>query len=1250
MSFRFRHVLPRALPLFALLALLFCSVPARALEKATVQLKWLPHYQFAGYYAAQEKGFYRQAGLEVTIREGGPDVDVEKTVLSGKADFGIGTSALLLNRARGEDLVVLAQIFQHSPAVFLVPKSAGIHSIREMKGRRFMYCAQHGDMLAVLKKFGIGEKDIRMVPHRGNPDDLIAGRADVMIAYNFNEPFALEKAGEPYLTFSPMSEGIDFYGDNLFATRAFIEKNPKRVQAFREATLRGWRYAMEHKEEVADLIIARYAPAANREWLLFEAHQMEYLIQPTLVELGYQNPSRWQHIKEVFVSLGMLPHDFDPLPVMYRPQQVKDYRLLITTILVSGTIIAILAFVVGLFLRLNRRLKTANRELALNEGRMRLIFDVSLAGILMVDAKGTITVANQRMAELFGIPLDQLIGRSYASLVHPEQKVTGTQAMQDLIQGKIDRVFTERRYLRPDGSDFWGFLSGRRHEAPDGSLLALIGVITDITEVKRAEFALKESERRYRTLFDMMHEGFAINEIICDAAGRPIDYRFLDVNPAFERLTGHSRAGSVGRTAREILPGIEEQRIETYGKVALTGEPAESESYLKELDLYFRTKAYSPEPGKFVVIYEDVTAQKRALREVREREAKLRVILESSQAGIVTIDASGIITYANGRVAELLGYPSEEFVGTPYADHVCASQREEAARGLDAIFTGAKSRLSTERCYVRKDGTLLWGYLTAGRVEADSDGRVSILGVITDISDVKQVESDLKESRSFLSDLIEYSGMLIAVKDRDGRYEMVNRKWEQETGIPRERCLGKRDTELFPGSGEAFRRNDGDVFTSGRSIVREEVLDGPGGRRYFLSSKFPVKGKDDAIRAVCVMTTEITDRKRAEEERLKLEQQFLHAQKLESLGVLAGGIAHDFNNILTAILGNADLALMKVPNESPATDNLHRIERAAAQAGELAKQMLAYSGRGKFVIEPLDLNQLLEEMLHMLEVSISKKAALRLHLARPLLSVEADATQLRQVIMNLVINASEAIGDQPGVISITTGCMDCEHSYLNDVWVEGDIPAGRYVFLEVADDGCGMDRETMAKIFDPFFTTKFTGRGLGMAAVLGIIRGHKGAVKIYSEPGRGSTFKILLPALEKEAEPAAAGTAPEKWLGEGTVLLVDDEETVRAIGQEMLAALGFDVITANDGVQALEIYRSRDDIRFVILDLTMPHLDGEECFRKLRQINPDLKVIISSGYNEHEVTQKFVGKGLAGFIQKPYKLSTLREVIGKLER
>jgi CheY-like chemotaxis protein len=346
---------------------------------------------------------------------------------------------------------------------------------------------------------------------------------------------------------------------------------------------------------------------------------------------------------------------------------------------------------------------------------------------------------------------------------------------------------------------------------------------------------------------------------------------------------------------------------------------------------------------------------------------------------------------------------------------------------------------------------------------------------------------------------------------------------------------------------------------------------------------------------------------------------------------------------------------------SPARGNLQAIMKASKRAAELVKQMLAYSGKGRFVVEPIDAGGLIEEISHLLEVSISKKAVLKYNLAENLPTFDGDVTQIRQVIMNLMINASEAIGDKSGVIALSTGAMDCDRAYLDDVnevlraGLGETLPEGAYTYFEVADTGCGMDAETIEKVFDPFFTTKFTGRGLGMSAVLGIVRGHKGALKIYSEVGKGTTFKVFFPANKLPDYDLAVRSkdeAEEKdWLGSGIVLIADDEETVCAVGKQMLERMGFSVLTAPDGREALKVFREHaDEIVCVLLDLTMPHMDGEEAFRAMRRLHPGVTVILCSGYNEHDATQRFAGKGLAGFIQKPYNMAALRKKLMEVLR
>ncbi|HBC57966.1 MAG TPA: hypothetical protein DCZ03_12435 [Gammaproteobacteria bacterium] len=440
-----------------------------------------------------------------------------------------------------------------------------------------------------------------------------------------------------------------------------------------------------------------------------------------------------------------------------------------------------------------------------------------------------------------------------------------------------------------------------------------------------------------------------------------------------------------------------------------------------------------------------------------------------------------------------------------------------------------------------------------------------------------------------------------------------------------------------------------------RDVVTVHTLSG---KLIYVDSVFcPILDEHGHIEYILAEGIDITERLAAEEEREQLRVQIQHAQKLESLGMLAGGIAHDFNNLLMGILGHADLASLKLPAGSLALNNLKEIESTARIAADLCRQMLAYSGKGKFVVQPIDLNSVISEMEQLLAISTSKNTVLKFQFSEELPLMEGDASQISQIILNLVMNASEAIGTKSGIISITTGAMYCDTNYFRTNQVDFNTEPGTYLYLEIADTGSGMDPETVERIFDPFFSTKFTGRGLGLAAVLGIVKGHSGNIKVYSEPGKGTTFKLLFPISKNHVLESIRDNdiqLEDKWRGEGTILIVDDEETILAIAREMLLLCGFEVISARDGFEAIKLYQqSSTDIDCVLLDLTMPRMGGEATFRELRRLNPQLKIIMSSGYNEQEVTQNFVGKGLTGFIQKPYQLSELKlklkEILSPLE-
>ena len=406
----------------------------------------------------------------------------------------------------------------------------------------------------------------------------------------------------------------------------------------------------------------------------------------------------------------------------------------------------------------------------------------------------------------------------------------------------------------------------------------------------------------------------------------------------------------------------------------------------------------------------------------------------------------------------------------------------------------------------------------------------------------------------------------------------------------------------------------------------------------------------NAIRSVGTIQ-DITKQIEEEQEQLKFQSQLEHTQRLESLGVLAGGIAHDFNNILTAILGNAAMAENKVLlNPAIAKEHLSNIVTSSEKAADLCRQMLAYSGKGKFVVRAMDLSSMVEETFRLLDVSIASGVIIKYQLTENLPAVEVDVVQIQQVIMNLVINASDAIDKRSGVISISTGVMHANEMYLKETSLDDHLPEGRYVFLEVSDTGKGMSKEAQARIFEPFFTTKMTGHGLGMSAVQGIIRGHDGAINVYSEVGQGTTIKILLPISNLLKEEAKNHSNLHQLPSfKGTVLVIDDEETIRETASMMLEYMGFKVLTAIDGQDGLDVYKKHQaDISLVLMDMTMPRMDGKTCFRELRHLNENIKVILSSGYNEQEATSLFAGKGLAGFIQKPYTPDLLEEKLREL--
>ncbi len=620
---------------------------------------------------------------------------------------------------------------------------------------------------------------------------------------------------------------------------------------------------------------------------------------------------------------------------------------------------------------------------------------------------------------------------------------------------------------------------------------------------RQAQEALATSEARYRALFEHMTEGFFQAELLEDAAGQAVDFRFLDVNPAHAQIIGLPRDAVVGKTARELFPDLEASWLEAVAQVVRTGEPLAVEGFVRATGRYYANSYFSPLPGQFASIFSDITSRKQG---EAERERLATAIAQAAEIIIIT-DRDGTIQYANPAFETVTGYTCSEALGqTP---------RLLKSDMHDAAFYRA-----------------LWDTIVSGQTW---EGRI------------------------------------------------VNRK------------------------------KDGRLFTDEATIS-------------------PVRAADGTIINYVAVMRDITHE-------LDLEAQYLQAQKMEVVGRLAGGIAHDFNNILTGVLGFTDLAITRVPAGSPLEEDLAEVRRLGLRAADLTRQLLAFSRRQALEMARVDLNALVEKTHKMLERVLGEDIGLQCDLCGDLSPVKGDASQLEQVILNLAINARDAMPNG-GQLTLETANVtlgpESPHTYL-------DHRPGTYVMLALTDTGLGMDAATLAHLFEPFFTTKDSGKGtgLGLATVYGIIKQHDGSIYVYSEPGTGTTFKIYLPCLDEHCAPRPTpGDTP--ITGTETILLVEDEETVRVIAQRILVRLGYTVLTAVDGADAeRQFLADPARIHLLLTDVVMPGINGRELYHRLITTAPALKVLYMSGYTPNAIVHHGILDAGISLLSKPFTADSL---------
>jgi two-component system cell cycle sensor histidine kinase/response regulator CckA len=807
----------------------------------------------------------------------------------------------------------------------------------------------------------------------------------------------------------------------------------------------------------------------------------------------------------------------------------------------------------------------------------------------------------------------------------------------------------DHHIVRRDGSE--GLVHSRARIVERGGERWLVGTVQDVSERRQVERAAAEATERFVTAFEDAPIGMSIISTEGD---------YLQVNPALCAMLGYGREQLLERSIDSVMHPDDLDASIAMVRELVAGRrvTARYEKRFLHADghVVWATVAASivrneaGEPLYLVAQVEDVSERRRAEQAASEASERFRGAFESSPIGMALSGPDGSWLQVNPALCAMLGYGREQLLDMTFQAVTHPDDRALSAEHMRRLLSGESSACQFEKRYLHADGHVVWVILSTSLVRDKAGEPLYFVTQVVDVSERKRLEELLRAN----AEALEEAQQLAQV----GSFE-----WNLDTGeISNSRELHRihgTDPDSFVPTmdwllesvHEDDRERVRDVFLRARPGALEfRIVRADGAVRHVVCharAGFDASGKPVRLYGA---VQDVTERVEAEAARRELEARMQEAQRLESLGVLAGGIAHDFNNLLVGVLGNAGLAALELPPHSPARLLIDQIEIAARRAAELTKQMLAYSGRGQFVVQPLDLRVVVREMSALLETAIPKNVAVEYELAEQLPAVRADVAQIRQLVMNLITNAADAIGDAGGTIAIRIGRRQADAAFLAGYSLSEGLPEGAYVTLEVSDDGIGMDAETLSRIFDPFFTTKFSGHGLGLAAALGIVRGHHGAIRVESEVGRGSRFSLLLPAVEDVAEePGAPGSAEAAWRAAGTILVVDDEEIVRRAARRILSTAGLEVVEAAGAAEALDLLSTAPE-RFdaAVIDLVMPGMSGAELVAALHEVVPGLPVVLTSGYDARAVVERLAETGAeTDFLQKPYHP---RELVDCLRR
>jgi two-component system cell cycle sensor histidine kinase/response regulator CckA len=870
----------------------------------------------------------------------------------------------------------------------------------------------------------------------------------------------------------------------------------------------------------------------------------------------------------------------------------------------------------GIYQDISER-KQAEERLRESEERYRSIVEYSHDGILIVDESYRFVYVNEVLCRILGRSAKEIIGQDFRKFLDDESR----ELVSNRYILRQKGVETPPRYefnvVRKNGEK-------RRVEISSTVIkdsannLKTVAQLLDITERKQAE-------ELFRTLFDRSPVGLFIIQ----------DRKFQLINPQFLELTGYKEDEFLGKDSLAfILPEdrniVRENTIKMLkGKISLpfelrvinkTGETRWIEQTITSIQFN----------GRLAVLgyYVDISERKQAKEALEQSEERYRTLVENSFDGIF-VQKGPTIIFTNQRLNEMLGYDEGELLGLDHWLVYHPDYREVTRKRAQARMRGEKVLPQYEVKLQRKDGSWLYGEVSARVISFEEEHGIQVW--VRDITERKRAEEELRDSEERLKTILDsLQAGIVCINAETHTIVDANPAAIAMIGAPKEQIIGHVCHKyICPAEkGKCPITDFGEeVDKSERTLLTANDKEIP-----ILKTVTPILLNGQAH--LLDIFIDITEKK-------KLEAQLQQAQKMEAIGTLAGGIAHDFNNILQAISGYTQLLLMGKGADNPDYEKLEAIEKSSQRASDLTKQLLIFSRKVESKLRPMDLNKETEQVSKMLERTIPKMINIELHLAENLNIINADPAQIEQILMNLGVNARDAMPNGGRLIFETENMILDEHYCKIHL---GSKP-GHYVKLGISDTGHGMDKEILKHIFDPFYTTKEIGKGtgLGLAMVYGIVKSHNGYIMCYSEPDEGTIFKIYFPVIKKETESLEQKEEifPIKG-GNETVLLVDDEEAIRELGKDILARFGYTVLMASDGETALEIYReNKKEISLVILDIIMPGMGGRKCLEELLKINPELRIIIASGYSVNGPSKEILKAGAKGFIGKPYNINQI---------